>query len=425
MNVLIIGSGGREHAISWKISQNTSVDNIYVAPGNGGTGRMFTNVDIGATEFQKLGRFAIENDVSMVIVGPEVPLVNGIVDFFHSSDEFRGIRIIGPDRDGAMLEGSKAFAKVFMEEFNIPTAKYKSFTIESKSEVADYLDSMQMPIVVKADGLAAGKGVIICQTREEADASIEEMFNGKFGSAGGTVVVEEFLDGIEFSVFALTDGKDYVLLPMAKDYKRIGENDTGLNTGGMGAISPVPFLNDALLDKVNERIIRPTIDGIHSRGYNYKGFVFFGLINVEGNPYVIEYNCRMGDPETQVVMPRLKTDLVELLDSLFNGTLSNHQVEMNPEYTSAVILTSGGYPGHYEKNKNIEVEVFPEAMYFEAGTKITNGRLVTSGGRVMACIGQRRTLADAIELAYAQADKIDFEGKYCRRDIGRDLLKYV
>ena len=422
MNILLIGNGGREHVFAWMFSKSPLCDHLFIAPGNAGTAELGTNVAIQVDQFDAIKEVCLEEEIDMVVVGPEVPLVAGITDYFKADPELQGIPVIGPSQAGAELEGSKAFAKAFMEEFNIPTAAYREFTKESLQEGLDYIAQQPTPIVLKADGLAAGKGVLIIEDRKEAQEELKAMLEGKFGAASNKVVIEAFLSGIEFSVFALTDGKDYLVLPVAKDYKRIGEGDTGLNTGGMGSISPVSFVDEALMQKVEERIIQPTIQGIQSRALDYIGFVFFGLISVEGEPFVIEYNCRMGDPETQVVFPRLKNDLVVLLQAASEGKLADHTIEEDERAAAAVILVSGGYPGSYEKGKVITGEEQAEgSMVFHAGTKKDGGKIVTNGGRVLAVTSYGADFRSALKQSYENAGKINFEGKYYRKDIGFDL----
>ncbi len=422
MNLLILGSGGREHAFAWKIKQSPLCKKLFIAPGNGGTADYGTNVPISYNDFPAIKTFCLEENIDMVVVGPEDPLVKGIVDFFQKDEALNKIIVIGPSAEGAQLEGSKAYAKRFMEDLSIPTAAYREFTPKNIEEGIDYIATQTPPIVLKADGLAAGKGVLICQSIAEAQEEFKAMLGGKFGDAGNRVVIEEFLDGIEFSVFVLTDGRSYKVLPIAKDYKRIGEGDSGLNTGGMGAVSPVPFVDDVLMEKVKSRIIEPTIRGIHRKGLNYQGFVFIGLIRVEGEPYVIEYNCRMGDPETEVVMPRLKNDLVQLFQQLANGTLSEAKIEMEERSVTTVFLVSGGYPEAYEKGKVISgLEDVEDSLIFQAGTKKEEGQLLTNGGRVIAVSSYGKDFHEALSRSKSNAEKVKFAGKYYRKDIGFDL----
>jgi len=397
-------------------------DQLFIAPGNAGTAGLGTNIAIQVDQFEVIKEVCLEEAIDMVVVGPEAPLVAGVYDYFKADADLRNIPVIGPSQAGAALEGSKAYAKAFMAEYDIPTAAYREFTQAELAEGLAYIDQQPTPIVLKADGLAAGKGVLIIEDREEAKAELKAMLDGKFGAASEKVVIEAFLSGIEFSVFALTDGKEYLILPVAKDYKRIGEGDTGLNTGGMGSVSPVPFVDDALMQKVEQRIIQPTIKGIQDRGLDYIGFVFFGLISVEGEPYVIEYNCRMGDPETQVVFPRMKNDLLVLLQAAHEGRLSAHSLEKEERAAAAVILVSGGYPEAYEKGKVITGEdLAEECMVFHAGTLKEGDQILTNGGRVLAVTSFGRDFKEALSKSYEDADKINFEGKYYRRDIGFDL----
>ena len=422
MNVLILGSGGREHALSWKISQSPLLKKLFIAPGNAGTGLQGQNVAMEISDFQTIGSFAIKESIDMIIVGPEDPLVKGIHDYFLSDAKFKNTKIAGPAKQAAMLEGSKEFAKEFMLENNIPTAAFKSFGKDSYKEACKFLKNMSPPYVLKADGLAAGKGVLILDSYEKACDELSEMFDGKFGAAGNRVVIEQFLKGTELSVFVLTDGNNYVLLPEAKDYKRIGEGDTGLNTGGMGAISPVPFANPSFMQKVKSRVIQPTMDGIKKAGMNYKGFIFFGLINIDGDPFVIEYNVRMGDPEAEVVIPRIKSDLLDLFSGVCEGTLDKKKLEMDGRTVSTIMLVSGGYPGLYEKGKPItglnEVE---ESIVFHAGTKAESGQIFTNGGRVLALSSYGNDMKEALTKSFDSAKKIQFEGVYFRKDIGFDL----
>ena len=421
-NILLLGSGGREHALAWKIRQSPVCDALYIAPGNGGTGEVGINVSLDPLDFEAVAQFCLESYITMLVIGPEAPLVAGIVDYFRGNPELKHILCIGPSKAGAMLEGSKAFAKEFMNRHGIPTAGYREFNKKTKTEGLAYLRSHALPVVLKADGLAAGKGVVICTDTEEACTEFDEMLSGKFGDASAKVVVEEFLDGIEFSVFALTDGKSYQLLPIAKDYKRIGEGDTGLNTGGMGSVSPVPFVDGGLMEKVINRIVEPTISGIAKDGMDYVGFVFFGLISVAGDPFVIEYNCRMGDPETQVVMSRLASDLVTLLTSLNDGTLAELSIEEDSRAATAVVCVSEGYPGAYTKGISLELPPTEEGeMIFHAGTQEKEGELVTSGGRVVAVTVLNSDIPSSLEQSNFLAEKVSFKGKYFRRDIGFDL----
>lgn len=420
MNILLIGSGGRESAFAWKLAQSPLMDKLFIAPGNPGTAHYGTNIDLDIEDLDAMERFLTGHDIEMVIVGPEAPLVGGIYDKIKK--RLPRMMIIGPSRQGAMLEGSKAFAKEFMKEFGIPTAAYSIFDKSQTQEAFDFIDSLNTPVVLKADGLAAGKGVLIFDDKQKAKEELINIFNGKFGSAGDKVVIEEFLDGIEYSVFVITDSKQFKMLPVAKDYKRVGEGDTGLNTGGMGAVSPVSFIDDDLMIKTIVKIIQPTISGIWQKGIDYKGFIFFGLMNVNGDPYLIEYNCRMGDPEAEVVFPRLKNDLVQLLTSVYKGDLGTHTIEHNPDYAVAVMLTSAGYPGKYQTGKVITgLEEVEDSIIFHAGTKLVDGKLVTNGGRVLAITSLAPTKDEALGKSLKNAEKINFEGKYYRRDIGFDV----
>ena len=422
MNILILGSGGREHALGWKIRQSKKTGKLFFAPGNAGTSSIGVNLPVGVSDFQSLKKTVLDNQIQLVVVGPEVPLVEGIHDFFAADPQIEKVLVVGPKKSGARLEGSKDFAKEFMYRHNIPTARYLTVTKDNLDQGRAFLGSLQPPYVLKADGLAAGKGVLIIDERQQAEQALEEMLEGKFGTASSKVVVEEFLKGIELSVFVITDGKNYKILPEAKDYKRIGEGDSGLNTGGMGAVSPVPFAGAEFMDKVESRIIKPTIEGLQAENIEYIGFIFFGLINVNGDPYTIEYNVRMGDPETEAVILRIKSDLTDLLIGAAQGTLNDKILEVDDRTAATVMLVSGGYPGAYEKGKVISgIDEVTSSIVFHAGTKQVNQAVVSDGGRVLAVSSIGNSIKEALQASYSNAEKIQFENKNYRKDIGFDL----
>ncbi len=423
MNILILGSGGREHTFAWKISQSSFCNSLFIAPGNAGTEKLGTNINLNISDFKSIKDFALDKQIDLVIVGPEEPLVNGIYNFFKGDIKLQNITIIGPSQEGAQLEGSKKYAKEFMKKYNIPTANYNSFDKNSLNEGYKFLESINPPYVLKADGLAAGKGVLIIKNLEDAKKELKNMvIDSKFGDASKTVVIEEFLEGVELSVFVLTDGNSYKILPSAKDYKRIGEGDNGLNTGGMGAVSPVPFADRFYMEKVEREIIKPTIAGIQKENIIYQGFIFIGLINVKGDPKVIEYNVRMGDPETEVVIPRIKSDLLNLLKGIGDGTFSEKDLEIENKATATIILASNGYPEKYEKDKLINgLEIIENSLIFHAGTKKEDENILTNGGRVLAVTSYGKDIKEALKISYSSIDNISFENKYFRKDIGFDL----
>jgi phosphoribosylamine---glycine ligase len=422
MNILILGSGGREHAITWKLAQSKKIDRLFIGPGNAGTGDHGTNLNINPENFDEVKKSVIDNKIDIVLVGPEVPLAMGIHDYFLADSQLKNIPVIGPGKSGARLEASKDFAKAFMMRHSIPTAAYRSFDKKNSCDASNYLRALNPPYVIKADGLAAGKGVVILDNLKEAEQEVMAMLEGKFGDAGNKVVIEQFLKGIELSVFIITDGKSYKLLPEAKDYKRIGEGDTGLNTGGMGAVSPVSFADEKFMEKVKNRVIDPTVNGLKEEGILYKGFIFFGLINVEGDPYVIEYNTRLGDPESEVIIPRIKSDLFELIEGVAKGDLDKRKLEFDARFVTTVMLVSKGYPGSYEKGKLISgIGTTDESVVFHAGTKKDANGIVTSGGRVLAVSSWGSLMKDALSVSYKNAGKLNFEGRYFRKDIGFDL----
>ncbi|MRX47264.1 phosphoribosylamine--glycine ligase [Pedobacter puniceum] len=424
MNILILGSGGRESTFAWKISQSPLCEKLFIAPGNAGTQQYGKNVNIKATDFDAIKAFVLQNEVNLILVGPEEPLVKGIHDYFLADDDLRNIPVIGPKKDGAQLEGSKDFSKNFMEKYKIPTAASQTFTVDTLKEGLTYLKHHPLPVVLKADGLAAGKGVLICSTLEEAQTELKLMLeDAKFGEASSKVVIEEFLSGIELSVFVLSDGKDYIILPEAKDYKRIGEGDTGLNTGGMGSVSPVPFADATFMKKVEDRIVIPTVNGLKTENIDYKGFIFIGLMNVNGEPYVIEYNCRMGDPETESVFLRIESDVVEMLQAVAAGRISGYELKVSPKTAATVVVVAGGYPGEYMKGKAITgIENVEQSIVFHAGTELENGIVKTNGGRVLAVSTLQDDIFTALQQATADAGRIYFDAANFRKDIGFDLI---
>lgn len=425
MRILLLGSGGREHALAWKMAKSSILEALFIAPGNAGTMQHGVNVDLSVNDFEGIKKFVIENEIDTVVVGPEDPLVNGIADFFEADEALAKVAVIGPNKEAAQLEGSKDFAKKFMKRHNIPTAKYGTFTKDTLKDGYAFLESMKAPYVLKADGLAAGKGVLIIEDLKEAKKELKSMLSdAKFGDASSRVVIEEFLSGVELSCFVITDGDAYKKLPEAKDYKRIGEGDTGLNTGGMGAVSPVPFANPTFLDKIENQVIIPTIKGLKAEGISYKGFIFFGLINVKNEPYVIEYNCRMGDPETEVVIPRLKSDILDLFEGVATQTLSERDIQFDERSASTVMMVSGGYPQSYEKGKQIYgLNTVSDSIVFHAGTKADGPVVQSAGGRVMAVTSYGKDLETALKRSYGSIEKIEFEGAVYRKDIGQDVLK--
>ncbi|MDX2173307.1 MAG: phosphoribosylamine--glycine ligase [Bacteroidota bacterium] len=426
MNVLILGSGGREHAFAWKIAKSKLLQNLYIAPGNAGTANCGTNVNIAVNDFDAIKNLVWEKDINLVLVGPEDPLVNGIHDYFLNDDVLKEIPVIGPKKDGAQLEGSKDFSKQFMQKYNVPTARYATFTSANIEDGYEFLETLNPPFILKADGLAAGKGVLILNTIAEAKAELKTMLvDAKFGTASSKVVIEEFLHGIELSVFVLTDGKSYKILPAAKDYKRIGEGDTGLNTGGMGAVSPVPFADEQFIKKVEEKVVKPTIAGLNAEGIDYRGFIFVGLMNCNGEPQVIEYNCRMGDPETEVVIPRIESDFLDLLIGVGQQTLHTKEYSTTPQTATTVVMVSGGYPEEFKKGYEVDgLELKFDSHVFHSGTKLEGDKVLTNGGRVFAITSFGNTIEEAVNKSFASAEKINYTNKYYRKDIGKDLINY-